>query len=69
MEFDKKIKMFKNQYMMNTYNRYLEILINRKNLFYEAYYHIMNKNPFELKKNLKIKYKEEEGIDARGLLK
>jgi len=55
--------------MMNTYNRYLEILINRKNLFYEAYYHIMNKNPFELKKNLKIKYKEEEGIDARGLLK
>jgi len=43
---------------MNKYNRNLEILINRKNLFYDAYSQIMNIIPFELKKNLMFGEKE-----------
>jgi len=54
---------------MIIYNKNLEIFINRNKLFYDAYEHIMYKNPFELKKQLRIKYKEEEGVDAGGLLK
>jgi len=54
---------------MNLYNADFEIFINRKNLFYDTYDQIMNKNPFELKKKLHIKYKGEEGIDAGGLLR
>ena len=57
IEFDKKIKLFRNQYKMNMYNADLEIFINRKNLFYDTYDQIMNKTPFELKKKLHIKYK------------
>eukprot|EP00833_Pecoramyces_ruminatium_P009760 jgi/Orpsp1_1/1183792/evm.model.c7180000086732.1 len=43
--------------------------IHRNNLFYDAYNGIMNKSLQELKKQLKIKYIGEEGIDAGGLLR
>jgi len=46
-----------------------KIFIDRKSLFYDAYDQIMNKSPYELKKNLCIKYKNELGIDAGGLLR
>ena len=55
---------------MNLYNSDLEIVINKKKLFYDIYDQSMNKSPFELKKKiLYIKYKGKEGIDAEGLLR
>jgi len=69
LEFDKKVKLFRNQYSMSRYNTNLEIVIDRKKLFYNAYDQIMNKNPFVLKKTLNIKYNEEEGIDFGGILR
>jgi len=54
---------------MSRYNTNLEIVIDRKKLFYNAYDQIMNKNPFVLKKTLNIKYNEEEGIDFGGILR
>jgi len=47
----------------------LYISINRKSLFYDAYDQIINESPYELKKKLRIKYIEESGIDAGGLLR
>jgi len=61
--------MFRNQYSLNPYNLNLNIYINRKSLFYDAYYQIMRKSPLELKSRLRIKYKGEEGLDAGGLLR
>ena len=54
---------------MYIYNPNLEIFINRKTLFYDAYYQFMNKSPQELKRRLYIKYIGEEGVDAGGLLR
>jgi len=54
---------------MDIHNTKLEIFINRKSLFSNAYDQIMNKNPYELKKTLCIKYIGEIGIDAGGLLR
>jgi len=54
---------------MNIYKEYLDLYINRRCLFYDAHDQIMNKNPIELKKSLRIKYKGEEGVDAGGLLR
>jgi len=61
--------MFRNRYNMYIYNPNLEIFINRKTLFYDAYYQFMNKSPQELKRRLYIKYIGEEGVDAGGLLR
>jgi len=72
IEFDKKVKKFRNRYTINIYGLYnssLDIYIDRKSIFYDAYYQIMNKSPYELKRRLIIKYKGEEGIDAGGLLR
>jgi len=54
---------------MIIYNAKLEIVIERKSIFYDAYEQIMDKSPQELKRRLNIKYKREEGIDAGGLLR
>ena len=54
---------------MNLYDSNLELYINRKNLFYDAYDIIMSKDPYELKKRLCIRYMGEEGLDAGGLLR
>jgi len=69
MEFDKKVRNFRSQYTMCVYDADLEISIDRKNLFYDAYENIMNENSRYLKKRLNIKYKKEEGIDIGGLLR
>jgi len=61
--------MFRNQDVMNISNENFVIFINRNNLFYDTYEYIINANSSELKKRLKIKYIEEEGVDAGGLLK
>jgi len=45
------------------------ITINRNKLYSEAYDNIMNKSPSSLKGGLKIKYTDEKGIDAGGLLR
>ncbi|ORY41489.1 HECT-domain-containing protein [Neocallimastix californiae] len=44
-----------------------DIYIRRKCLFEDSYYAIMNRTSYELKKNLKIKYRDEDGTDAGGL--
>jgi len=54
---------------MNIFKTNLIISVDRKNIFYDTYYQIMNKSPLELKKKLIIKFKEEEGIDFGGLLR
>jgi len=69
IEFDEKVKKLRNHHEMHIFKANLEITIDRKNLFYDTYYQIMNKNPFELKKRLIITFKEEEGIDFGGLLR
>jgi len=46
-----------------------EIEVNRNNIFGDAFNGIMNKSSQELKKRLTIIFKEEEGIDAGGLLR
>jgi len=61
--------MFRNRNKIHIYKINLDIFINRKTLFFDAYDQIMNKSPEELKKRLYIKYKGEEGVDAGGLLK
>jgi len=69
IEFDKKVKRLRNRHAMNVFNKNLELIIDRKYLFIDAYEQIMNKNPYELKNRLSIKYKGEEGLDAGGLLR
>jgi len=61
--------MLRSQEEMNTYNANLELVIDRKNLFRDAYDQIMNKSPLDLKRRLHIRYKEEEGLDIGGLLR
>ncbi len=70
IEFDKKVKKFRNQYIRNAYDLFdpnVNIFINRNNIFYDAYDQIIRKNPNDLKKKIKIKYIGEEGIDSGGL--
>ena len=43
--------------------------IDRNNMFIDAFNGIMKKSSQELKKRLRITFKEEEGIDAEGLLR
>jgi len=50
-------------------NSYTYILIDRKNLFNDAYHKIMNLLPYSLKKKIRIKYIGEEGIDSGDLLR
>jgi len=69
IKFDKKVKKFRNQYTALMYNNIVDIFIDRKNLFFDAYDQIMSKSPAELKTILNIKFKGEEGIDAGGLLR
>jgi len=54
---------------MRIHNSDLDIFISRKNLFNGAYDQIMSLNPNKLKERLHIKYEEEVGIDAGGLLR
>jgi len=54
---------------MKIYNDDLEIFIDRKSLFYDAYEQIMNRSIYQLKKRLHIRYIGEEGIDEGGLLR
>jgi len=56
---------------MNITNSYPlnKIEVNRNDIFRDAFNDIMTKSPQELKKRLTIIYKEEEGIDAGGLLR
>jgi len=67
MKFDNKVKMFRKKYSLNIYNRYLTILISRKNLFRDTYENIMNNDPSELKKNLYINIEEKEIITGNLL--
>jgi len=48
-------------------NGKVKLLIRRNHLFEDAYKAIMNKTPYELKKNLYIKYLNEKGSDSGGL--
>ena len=50
-------------------NSYTIIEIDRNNIFRDAFYGIMTKSPQELKNRLTIIYKDEEGMDAGGLLR
>jgi len=45
------------------------VVLNRKYLFRDAFTGIMSKSPQELKKRLRIVYKNEDGVDAGGLLR
>jgi len=45
------------------------IVVDKDALFRDAFNDIMVKSPEELRKRLKIIYKQEEGIDAGGLLR
>jgi len=54
---------------MNFIDSYTIIEVDRNNIFKDAFNGIMNKSSQELKKKLKIIYKEEEGVDAGGLLR
>ncbi|ORX62479.1 HECT-domain-containing protein [Anaeromyces robustus] len=70
ISFENKVKQFRSQNDMKMINNSeTRIIINRNNLFNDAFTKIMNKSPEELKKLLRIKYKDEEGIDAGGLLR
>jgi len=52
----------------NSYT-FLEIELERNDIFRDAFYIIMTKSPQELKKRPIIRYKGEEGVDAGGLLR
>jgi len=54
---------------MRVINAILIININRENLFNDAFNRIIRYTPSELKRRLKIKYRNEEGEDAGGLLR
>eukprot|EP00833_Pecoramyces_ruminatium_P017797 jgi/Orpsp1_1/1191829/evm.model.d7180000088809.1 len=54
---------------MKLINDDIKLSIHRNNLFMDAYNEIMNKSPKDLKYNLRIKYIDEDGIDASGLLR
>jgi len=79
IEFDKKVKEFRDLRKTNDLNLlfdeliqldpYLKIYIDRKSLFYDAYNQIMNKSVYKLKKGFHIKYIGEEGMDYGGLLR
>jgi len=72
IEFDKKVKAFRNQHTMNvnnTYNSKIEIYIDRESLFSDAHGQIMNLRPSQLKQRLRINYIGEVGVDAGGLLR
>jgi len=69
MKFNKKVRKLRSREIMSTYSSKLELFIDRKTLFSDAYDQIMNKEYYELKKRLCIKYIGEEGIDAGGLLR
>jgi len=69
IEFDKKVKRFRNRNSMVINKTKLDIFINRENLFYDAYNQIMSKSPLELRNKLCITYLGERGIDLGGLLR
>jgi len=48
---------------------YIEILIDRKNFFSDAFYQIMSRSPYELKSRFYVRYQGESGVDAGGLLR
>jgi len=54
---------------MNFINSNLIIEVDRNDLFNDAFNGIMIKSSEELKKKLRILYKEEDGVDAGGLLR
>jgi len=69
IRFEEKIKQLRslNEMKFNGHNTQIEI--DRNDLFNDAFYSIMSKSSQELKKQLKIKYIEEVGIDVGGLLR
>ena len=54
---------------MQINNGSLKLNIDRNFLLHDSFINIMNYSPKELKKDLKIKYKGEDGIDRGGLLR
>ena len=70
IEFEKKVKKYRNRLSLGiNYAEKVNLYIDRKYLLYDAYDQIIEKNTMELKKRLNIVYKEEDGVDAGGLLR
>jgi len=70
IEFDKKVKEFRKSYIINNqYYPFIELYIDRKSLFYDAYNQIMNKSTLGLKSGFRINYIGEQGVDYGGLLR
>jgi len=70
IEFEDKIYQLRSLFEMNNIDYSdTSIKVNRNNLFSDAFISVMSKSPTELKRNLKVTYIEEEGIDAGGLLR
>jgi len=69
IRFENKINQLRSLNEMKILDSTTLIQVNRNNLFSNAYNGIMGKSPEELKKRLKVKYIDEEGIDAGGLLR
>eukprot|EP00833_Pecoramyces_ruminatium_P010907 jgi/Orpsp1_1/1184939/evm.model.c7180000091664.1 len=69
IEFENKISKLRTLNGMRMMNGSVFIKVNRNNLFNDAYNNIMSRPPKDFKNILRIEYKEEEGLDAGGLLR
>jgi len=67
--FENKIKQLRSVNVMKFVDSYTFIEVDRNNIFRDAFNGIMTKSSKELKNRLRIIFKEEEGVDASGLLR
>eukprot|EP00833_Pecoramyces_ruminatium_P010392 jgi/Orpsp1_1/1184424/evm.model.c7180000089453.1 len=69
IKFENKVKLLRSLMEMQVVNDSTIIFVHRNNLFHDAFNSIMSKSPEELKKQLRVEYIGEEGLDAGGLLR
>jgi len=69
IRFEEKINKLRSLKEMNILESDTFIVVNRNDLFRDAFDGIMRKTPQELKKRLRIVYNGEEGVDTGGLLR
>ena len=67
--FENKIKQLRSVNVMKFVDSYTFLEVDRNNIFRDAFNGLMTKSSQELKKRLRIIYKEEETADASGLLR
>jgi len=70
VRFERKVAELRSQNSMRMReDEHTQILINRNNLFNDAYQEIMRRLPDDMKNRLSIEYEGEEGVDCGGLLR